>query len=605
METSTFPGPGPRTTARLRSTPPPMPEIILPPMRADEIHPGDVIAGKYRVRAVLGRGQGLLVEAFHVEFDQRVVVKLLLGGAGDDRRVERVRREARGLAKLESEHAARILDVGTEGDGSFYLVRQYLDGTDLSTYVRQAGPLPLVDAVLVLLQVAEAVAEAHSHGIVLRELQPGHLFLTQRPCGAPLVKISDFGTAKLMLAAAPPGVESDVTATAMFGLSPYASPELLRKARDVDARTDVWSLGAILYELLAGRPPFTGEATRLMLQITREEPAPLTSLRGDVPAEIDQILAWAMAKDVDGRFRSVHALAHALAPWAPPEGRVLVDRIAQMAESRRPRRRASAPPPPPSFPSARAPSTPPPAAQRWSAPPVYARPMNEDSVTHLHVPPPPPPSGPGASMPPVSVSCAPRLEVEATLKSPKAQAPRAQVPKAALAVVIASAVLVPLLLALLLVKRTVAVDVAARPAAVESTVAAALPPAAAPPAPVAAPPPVAAAPAPAAPPEAAPAPAAPPAAAPAAPPPADPPPRASRAAAPPVAAAGPNGTLLAAAVGGSCTFFVNGGSRGTSSSIRVSLRPGTYSVVCRTASGAKSKSVTVRGGETAMAAFKL
>src|SRR5262245_34471047 len=183
-----MPGPGrvgPRTLHRVEL------------MHAAEIHPGDVIAGKYRVRAILGRAHGLLLEAFHTEFDQRVVIKVLLAGSGDEREIERFRREARTLAKLESEHAARIIDVGTERDGSFYLVRQYLDGIDLGAYVRQNGPLPLIDATLAILMVAEAVAETHSHGIILRELQPSHLFLTQRPGGSPLVRISDFGTAKL------------------------------------------------------------------------------------------------------------------------------------------------------------------------------------------------------------------------------------------------------------------------------------------------------------------------------------------------------------------------------------------------------------------------
>jgi serine/threonine protein kinase len=111
--------------------------------------------------------------------------------------------------------------------------------------------------VLFVLQAAEAVAETHGHGIILRELQPSHLFLTQRAGGAPLVKVIDFGTAKLMRDAAAPGAGGELTATTMFGMSPYSSPELVRKAKNVDARTDVWSLGGILYELLTGRPPFT------------------------------------------------------------------------------------------------------------------------------------------------------------------------------------------------------------------------------------------------------------------------------------------------------------------------------------------------------------
>src|SRR5262249_30748966 len=157
---------------------------------------------------------------------------------------------------LSSEHTARILDVGSENDGTFYLVREHLEGTDLAHYLRTNGRLALSDAVLLILQAAEAIAETHSHGIIVREIQPSTLFLTQRPGGAPLVKVIDFGTAKLMNAAAAPGVGSELTATAMFGLSQYSSPEMIRKAKTADGRTDVWSLGAILYEMLTGRPPF-------------------------------------------------------------------------------------------------------------------------------------------------------------------------------------------------------------------------------------------------------------------------------------------------------------------------------------------------------------
>ena len=155
-------------------------------MRSQEIHPGDLVAGKYRIRAILGRSHGLLVDAFHTEFEQRVVIKILQPHLCDEHEVERFRREARTLAKLESEHVARIIDVGSMQDGSFYLVRQYLEGTDLAAHLKKRGALPLVEAVLYVLQASEAVAETHGHNIILRELEPTHLFLTQRPGGAPL-----------------------------------------------------------------------------------------------------------------------------------------------------------------------------------------------------------------------------------------------------------------------------------------------------------------------------------------------------------------------------------------------------------------------------------
>jgi serine/threonine-protein kinase len=600
-------------------------------MRADEIHPGDLIAGKYRVRAILGRNHGLLVEAFHTEFDQRVVIKVLLAGSGDEREIERFRRESRVLAKLASEHAARIIDVGTEPDGSFYLVREYLDGTDLGTFVQQHGALPLVDAVLCVLQVAEAVAETHGHGIIVRELGPSHLFLTQRAGGAPLIKIGDFGTAKLMREAAAPGVGAELTATAMFGLSPYASPELLRKARSVDARTDVWSLGAIFYELLTGRPPFVGETTALMLAITREEPTPPSHLVPGLPPELDPILGWALAKDVDGRFKNVHAFAHALAPYASPEGQVLIDRIAQIDEVARGRRRGgSVPPAPPSFPSARAPGNP------VTLPPPAARPQpitTEESVTDVRLPreaavpgqhaaralPPPPAGQPMGMVPDLRSAPASAAPPAAVASPPLPSAATAGGRRAALLVIALSAVLVPVLLVLLLLKRSGPATGRTTPSATPAGAAttpepaetAAAPAASAAPSATASAEPASSASAAASTEAAASASAAPTASAEAS---AKPSSRGSRAVAaapappppPPPSAGGATGTLLAVVVGGTCAFQVNGASKGSGASLKLALKPGTYAVVCRpSAGGAKSKSVTVRSGETAMAAFKL
>jgi serine/threonine-protein kinase len=634
-------------------------------MRPNEIHPGDLVAGKFRVRAILGRSRGLLVDAFHTEFDQRVVIKILPAAQADEQEVERFRRESRTLSKLESEHVARIIDVGSMPDGSFYLVRQYLEGMDLATHLRQRGALPLTEAVLLILQVAEAVAETHSHNIILRELKPTDLFLTTRPGGAPLVKLIDFGTAKLMRESAAPG--ADVTATTMFGLSPYSSPELMRKAKHVDVRTDIWSLGAIFYELLTGRPPFSGEAAALMLMISRDEPAPISHLRPDLPPEIESIIGWCLAKDVDGRFRNVHAFAHALSPFTRGEGEVLVQRIGQTTENAKKRRAAAAQ------------SAPPPAAA--SSPgrvPPAKSPMNEDSSTRVigpgqapaggpfvastgrtqpfphggapsqqgHAMPAPPPSFSGAPGP-SSAAPAPAPSMGGTWGGPGSQpspaafegarldtakpvatpAPMPAAPpdnrKVMFALLAAAAVIVPLLVAVLFLagkkkgEETSGVSAdSTAPIAVPVAAATTSEPAAEP-APTAAEP--AAAPTPAEPVAAAPsaepeAPAAPNTPAPvaqsgskktsgstpkSAPPPPPPPP-------PPPAGGGGKGTLVAVAVGGSCAFSVNGSSKGTSSSIRVALAPGKHSVTCKPSSGAaKSKSVTVKTGETAMTTFKL
>jgi serine/threonine-protein kinase len=353
-------------------------------MRSEAIRPGDVIAGKYRVRTILGRSRGFLVEAFHTEFDQRVVIRVLSPALCDEKEIERFRREARTLAKLESEHVARIIDVGTLPDGAFYLVRQYLEGVDFATHLKQVGRLPLQQAVLFILQVGEALSQTHVHNIILRELQPSHLFLAQRVGGAPILKVIDFGTAKLMRDAAAPTAGGEMTATAMFGMSSYSSPELVRKAKNVDARTDVWSLGAILYQMLAGRPPFDGEMAMLMLQIMKEEPPPITSLRPDLPPELNNIIGWSLAKDVDGRFANVHAFAHALTPYASPEGQVLIQRIGEIttaAKQQKQQRPAYSAPPPPA-------ASPMPAAGRGAAmhgevddeAPTYVEALSEETT---------------------------------------------------------------------------------------------------------------------------------------------------------------------------------------------------------------------------------
>ncbi|MEP7120869.1 MAG: serine/threonine-protein kinase [Byssovorax sp.] len=595
-------------------------------MRTDEIHPGDVIAGKYRVRAILGRSHGLLVEGFHTEFDQRVVIKILLAGHGEEREIERFRREARTLAKLESEHVARIIDVGTEPDGSFYLIRQHLDGVDLGSFIRQNGPLALADAVLTILQVAEAVAETHGHGIIVRELQPAHLFLTQRAGGAPLMKITDFGTAKLMRDAAAPGPTGELTATAMFGLSPYSSPELLRKAKNVDARTDVWSLGAILYELVTGRPPFAGETALLMLQITREQPTPASHLVPGLPPEVDQILDWALAKDVDARFKNVHAFAHALLPYATAEGQVLIERIGQMAEASRTKRRGGSTPPP-SFPASR-PSSP--AHVPTMPPPPLSSPgggsRTDESVTSVLTPemmgvaippaaPVPTMSSFGAQPASIPSSASPATSRPRATSPPTttaATAPHSLPRKVAMGAIAVAAVVLPMLVLYVVLRKGTSTSTH------ELTLQGPVPTPSASAAPIATAEPTASATA-----IATAAPSATPSAtasaaivaaatidppAPTAkatsktvrtPPPPPPPP-------PPPSSGGANGTLLAVAVGGSCAFSVNGAGKGTSSSLSLSLKPGTYAVTCRPASGAtKSKSVTVKSGEKAMAAFKL
>ncbi len=292
------------------------------------VAPGDVLAGKYRVERVLGEGgMGVVVAAEHLELGQRVALKFLLEHAAlDEDAATRFLREARAVVRIQSEHVARVIDVGRLENGAPYMVMEYLDGRDLAKVVSE-GPLPVEDAVDYLLQACEALAEAHAAGIIHRDLKPANLFLTKRRDQSAFVKVLDFGISKLMDTA-----EAGLTKTdAIMGSPFYLSPEQAKSARSVDARTDLWALGAILHELLAGKRPFVGESfTELLAAILMEEPRSLREARPDVPEELDAIVRRCLAKDPSHRFANVAELAQALAPFAPPRSRISIDRISKV-----------------------------------------------------------------------------------------------------------------------------------------------------------------------------------------------------------------------------------------------------------------------------------
>jgi serine/threonine-protein kinase len=203
---------------------------------------------------------------------------------------------------------------------------EYLEGTDLGGLVRQRGPLPPEEAIDYVLQACHAVAEAHAHGIIHRDLKPANLFLTRRPDGGPLVKVLDFGIAKIV------GVEGapDLTATSQYMGSPsYMSPEQVRSAKRVDARTDLWALGVILYELLSGAPPFDGESTGdVFVKISTEPPRPFMP---PIPMPgIEAVILRCLEKDPEQRFRDVGELAAALLPFAGAGGRARAEAVARI-----------------------------------------------------------------------------------------------------------------------------------------------------------------------------------------------------------------------------------------------------------------------------------
>ncbi|MEZ4313007.1 MAG: serine/threonine-protein kinase [Polyangiaceae bacterium] len=248
--------------------------------------PGDILNGKYRVDKVLGAGgMGVVVAATHLHLEEKVAIKFLLPDAAKSKDVvERFKREGKAAVKIKSEHVARVSDVGELDNGAPFMVMEFLQGQDLSEMVETQGALPVAAAIEYVLQACEALAEAHALGIVHRDLKPANLFLSHRADGSPCIKVLDFGISKILSSVSSPGMTKT---TAVMGSPLYMSPEQMKSSKDVDHRTDIWSLGAILYELLSGNPPFIADTMpQLCLMILQDPLPPLHTVRHDIPPQL-------------------------------------------------------------------------------------------------------------------------------------------------------------------------------------------------------------------------------------------------------------------------------------------------------------------------------
>ena len=306
--------------------------------------PGAVVADKYRVERVLGEGgMGVVVAATHLGLDQRVAIKVLHRDARRNAEaVERFQREAKVAAKVTSEHVARVTDVGAVHDVP-YIVMEYLEGSDLGDLIDREGKLALEDACEIGLQACEALSEVHAAGIVHRDLKPSNLFVTRRSDGSPCMKLLDFGISKFTVHPDDAGIDPALTATATIMGSPsYMSPEQLKSTKEVDARTDVWSLGAVLYEALTGKPAFRGETVpQVCAMIASDDPPPPSSLRAGLPEQLEQIILSCLDKKAERRPALVD-LARVLVTFAPPRAYASLERIEAVAgdSSGKPRERS-------------------------------------------------------------------------------------------------------------------------------------------------------------------------------------------------------------------------------------------------------------------------
>jgi len=294
-----------------------------------DLQPGTVLADKYRVERVIGRGgMGVVVAARHLRLEQTVAIKLLqTESIGDPVAVERFLREARAAAHIESEHVARVFDVGVLDPSVPYIVMEFLSGKDLSDRetCATATPRDIVDWVM---QACEAVAEAHAHGIVHRDLKPANLFLAKRLAGPPIVKVLDFGLAKAPPSDATEGPAWQTQSFAVMGTPRYMSPEQMRSAKQVDERTDIWAMGAVLFEMLAGKPAFDAQSLAELCAMVAADPLPsLRALRPEVPEGLERVVRWCMEKRPEDRPRTMAVLAEALVPFGSEHAAASTERI--------------------------------------------------------------------------------------------------------------------------------------------------------------------------------------------------------------------------------------------------------------------------------------
>lgn len=295
--------------------------------------PGDVVGKKYRVERTLHTGPvAVVVSARHILLDEPVVLKVLVPeAAGDPRTTQRLVQEARVAARIRSPHVTRIFDV-VLGRCFAYIVMEHLSGCNVAEWLAQEGRLSFQQAVDIVLPVCEVLAEAHRLDYVHRDLKPENLFMVRKPGMADVVKVLDFGIVKVPETGSAPGRGSIfghpcTEQWTVMGSPRYMAPEQMESAQGVDTRADIWALGAILYELIAGTVPFAGNSLiEIYSKIATLPPPPLCASLG-CPAALEAIIVRCLARWPAGRYSDAAELALALAQFGSDRSAASLERI--------------------------------------------------------------------------------------------------------------------------------------------------------------------------------------------------------------------------------------------------------------------------------------
>ena len=300
---------------------------------------GELVGGKYRITSVLGEGgMGIVFAASHVDLHCDVAIKVIRQELNQQPElIARLMLEARAAAQIRSEHVCRVLDVARLDSGAPYVVMEYLDGKTLATVLDAKGRLSERLAVDYLLQACEAVAEAHRAGVVHRDLKPENLFLAEFPDGRRAIKVLDFGISKATGTWVKPVARTLTNPSSAMGSPHYMAPEQMTAARDVDARADIWALGAILHQMVTGQLAFDGDSLpAVCAAVLQSEPMPARQYLPEISSGVEEAILLCLVKNRDHRLASVANLARLISSFGSPQAVQSAARIYRLLDDAQP-----------------------------------------------------------------------------------------------------------------------------------------------------------------------------------------------------------------------------------------------------------------------------